>query len=121
MLLAPFGAALLVAVVAVVLLVPRLHRAGITGRDMNKPRRNKIPRGRPHRNTPVMYDSPREIHETPPISTGQAGVDTTRGKSDGVDNPEDIPRGLPRAVTSDHSTSRGRAVYPEVAEMGWLA
>jgi len=74
---------------------------------MNKPRRNKIPRGRPRRNTPVMYDSPREIHETPLVSMGQAGVDTTRGKSDGVDNPEDIPR--------------GRAVHPEVAEMGGLA
>jgi len=121
MILAVFGASLLTAIIGVFLLIPRLHRAGITGRDMNKPRRNKIPRGRPRRNTPVMYDSPREIHETPPISTGQAGVDTTRGKSDGVDNPEDIPRGLPRAVTSDHSTSRGRAVYPEVAEMGGLA
>jgi len=36
MLLAPFGAALLVAVVAVVLLIPRLHRAGIVGKDMHK-------------------------------------------------------------------------------------
>ncbi|MCK4393926.1 hypothetical protein KAX17_13570 [Candidatus Bipolaricaulota bacterium] len=36
MVLAPFGAALLVAVVAVVLLVPRLHRAGIVGWDMHK-------------------------------------------------------------------------------------
>ncbi len=36
MVLAPFGAALLVAVVAVVLLVPRLHRADIVGKDMNK-------------------------------------------------------------------------------------
>ena len=37
MVLVPFGAALLVAVVAVVLLVPRLRRAGIAGRDMHKP------------------------------------------------------------------------------------
>ena len=97
MILAVFVASLLTAIIGVFLLIPRLHRAGIAGRDMNKPRRN----------TTVMYDSPREIHETPPISTGQAGVDTTRGKSDGVDNPEDIPR--------------GRAAYPEVAEMGGLA
>ena len=97
MILAVFVASLLTAIIGVFLLIPRLHRAGITGRDMNKP----------HRNTTVMYDSPRAIHEPPPISPGQAGVDTTRGKSDGVDNPEDIPR--------------GRAVYPEVAEMGGLA
>lgn len=47
MILASFGASLLVTIVAVILLIPRLHRAGITGKDMNKPRRNKIPRGRP--------------------------------------------------------------------------
>ena len=46
MILVAFGAALLVAVVAVVLLVPRLQRAEIVGRDMHKPRRNKIPQGR---------------------------------------------------------------------------
>jgi len=42
MVLAPFGAALLVAVVAVVLLVPRLHRAGIVGRDMHKPGKPEV-------------------------------------------------------------------------------
>ena len=73
MILAVFVASLLTTIIGVVLLIPRLHRAGIVGRDMNKPRRNKI------------------------------------------------LRGLPRAVTSDHSTSRGRAAYPEVAEMGGLA
>jgi UDP-N-acetylglucosamine--dolichyl-phosphate N-acetylglucosaminephosphotransferase len=36
MIFAPFGAALLVAVVAVVLLVPRLHEAEIVGSDMHK-------------------------------------------------------------------------------------
>ncbi len=37
MILAPFGASLLVTVVAVVLLIPRLHHAGIVGKDMHKP------------------------------------------------------------------------------------
>jgi len=46
MILAVFGASLLTAIIGVVLLIPRLHRARITGKDMNKPRRNKIPRGR---------------------------------------------------------------------------
>ena len=46
MILAVFAASLLTAIIGVVLLIPRLHRAGITGKDMNKPRRNKIPRGR---------------------------------------------------------------------------
>jgi UDP-N-acetylglucosamine--dolichyl-phosphate N-acetylglucosaminephosphotransferase len=36
MVLAAFGASLLTAVVGVILLVPRLHRAGIVGKDMHK-------------------------------------------------------------------------------------
>ena len=42
MVLAPFGAALLVSVVAVVLLIPRLNRAGIVGRDMHKLRKPPV-------------------------------------------------------------------------------
>lgn len=42
MILAPFGAGLLVTVVAVVLLVPRLRRAGITGQDMHKPGKPEV-------------------------------------------------------------------------------
>jgi len=37
MVLAPFGAALFVTIVGAILLIPRLHRAGITGKDMHKP------------------------------------------------------------------------------------
>jgi len=42
MILAVFAASLLTAIIGVFLLIPRLHRAGITGRDMNKPRRNLV-------------------------------------------------------------------------------
>jgi len=37
MVLAVFGVSLLVSIAGVVLLIPRLHRAGIAGRDMHKP------------------------------------------------------------------------------------
>ncbi len=37
MILAIFGASLLTAIIGARLLIPRLHRAGITGRDMHKP------------------------------------------------------------------------------------
>jgi len=37
MILAVFAASLLTAVIGAVLLIPRLHRAGITGQDMHKP------------------------------------------------------------------------------------
>jgi len=46
MILAVFVASLLTAIIGAVLIIPRLHRAGITGKDMHKPRRNKIPQGR---------------------------------------------------------------------------
>jgi len=36
MILAVFGASLLTAIIGVVLLIPRLHRSGITGKDMYK-------------------------------------------------------------------------------------
>jgi len=36
MILAVFAASLLTAVMGAVLLIPRLHRAGITGKDMHK-------------------------------------------------------------------------------------
>ena len=42
MILAVFVASLLTAIIGVVLLIPRLHRAGITGRDMNKPREIRL-------------------------------------------------------------------------------
>ena len=38
MILVVFAASLLTAVISVCVLLPRLHRAGITGRDMNEPR-----------------------------------------------------------------------------------
>ena len=43
MILAPFGAALLVTIVAVILLIPRLRHAGIVGKDMHKPGKPEIP------------------------------------------------------------------------------
>ncbi len=43
MILAPFGAALLVTVVAVILLIPRLRHAGIVGKDMHKLGNPEIP------------------------------------------------------------------------------
>ena len=42
MILAPFGASLLVTIVAVTLLIPRLHRARIVGKDMHKPGRPEV-------------------------------------------------------------------------------
>jgi len=97
MILAVFAASLLTAVLVTLLLIPRLHRAGITGKDRNKPRRN----------TPGMHDSTPVKYVAESDCTGQAGLETMQGRPDGVDNAEDIPR--------------GGAVYPEVAEMGGLA
>ena len=42
MILAPFGASLLVTIVVVTLLIPRLHRARIVGKDMHKPGRPEV-------------------------------------------------------------------------------
>ena len=42
MILAPFVAALFVTIIAVILLVPRLRRAGIMGKDMHKPGRPEV-------------------------------------------------------------------------------
>ena len=42
MILAVFAVSLLTAIIGVVLLIPRLHRAGITGKDMNKPREIRL-------------------------------------------------------------------------------
>ena len=73
MIIAPFLVALLVSFFYVPILIPRLRRAGIVGKDQHKPG--------------VVVDS------------------------------EETTQGLPRAVTSDHCTSRSR---PEVPEMGGL-
>jgi len=43
MILVPFGAALLVTIGAVILLIPRLRRAGIVGKDMHKSGQPEIP------------------------------------------------------------------------------
>jgi len=42
MILAPLGASLLVTIVVVTLLIPRLHRARIVGKDMHKPGRPEV-------------------------------------------------------------------------------
>jgi len=41
--LAPFGASLLVAFFAVLILIPHLKRAGIVGKDIHKPDQPEIP------------------------------------------------------------------------------
>ena len=97
MILAVFVASLLTAGMGALLLIPRLHRAGITGKDMNKPRRN----------TPGMHDSTPVKYVAESDCPGQAGLEISRRRPHGVDNAEDIPR--------------GGAVHPEVAEMGGLA